>query len=88
MNANWTPASSEPIHFYHSKLWEEKAKYFFYEIYHNVVVVVQIALYGQLPPRISDKIKGSLGKLVDWFIEDKFSYIRVIGCSIPPYYLP
>jgi hypothetical protein len=30
MNWSWNPASSEPIHFYHSKLWEEKAKDFSY----------------------------------------------------------
>jgi hypothetical protein len=28
----WTPTSAEPIHFYHSKLWEDKARDFFYEI--------------------------------------------------------
>jgi hypothetical protein len=38
MNWSWTPTSAEPIHFYHSKLWEEKAKDFFYEIFHHVVV--------------------------------------------------
>jgi hypothetical protein len=26
MNWSWTPTSAEPIHFYHSKLWEDKAK--------------------------------------------------------------
>ena len=29
MNWSWNPTREEPIHFYHSKLWEEKAKYFF-----------------------------------------------------------
>jgi hypothetical protein len=29
MNWSWTPTSVEPIHFYHSKLWEEKSKDFF-----------------------------------------------------------
>jgi hypothetical protein len=88
MNWSWTPTSAEPIHFYHSKLWEEKAKDFFYEICHNVVVPVHIALYGFPPPRISDRIMGNLGKLADWFIEENFSYIRVFGCSVPPHALP
>jgi hypothetical protein len=88
MNWSWTPASSEPIHFYHSKLWEEKAKDFFYEICHNVVVPVHIAIYGHPPPRISERIMGNLGKLADWFIEENFSYIRVFGCSVPPHALP
>jgi hypothetical protein len=88
MNWRWTLVSSEPIHFYHSKLWEEKSKDLFYEICHNVVVLVHIALYGHPPPQISNKIMGNLGKLADWFIEEKFSYIRVFGCLVPPHALP
>jgi hypothetical protein len=30
MGWKWTPTSVEPIHVYHLKLWEDKAKYFFY----------------------------------------------------------
>jgi hypothetical protein len=88
MNWSWTLTSTEPIHFYHSKLWEEKAKGLFYEICHSVVVPVHIALYGHPPPRISNRIMGNLGKLADWFIEEKFSYIKVFGCSVPPHALP
>jgi hypothetical protein len=88
MNWSWTLTSSEPIHFYHSKLWEEKANDFFYEICHNVVVPVHITIYGHPPPRISERIMGNLGKLAYWFIEDNFSYIRVFGCSVPPHALP
>jgi hypothetical protein len=31
---------------------------------------------------------GNLGTFADWYIEEKFSYIRVFGCSIPPHALP
>jgi hypothetical protein len=68
MNWSWTPTSTEHIHFYHSKLWEDKAKDFFYEICHHVVVSIHIALYGFPPHRISDRIMGNLGKIPDWFI--------------------
>jgi hypothetical protein len=88
INGNWTSASSKPIHFYHSKLWEEKAKDLFYEIHHNVVVPIHIAIYGHPRPRISERIMGNLGKLADWFIEEYFSYIKVLGCSVPPHALP
>jgi hypothetical protein len=30
---------------------------------------------------------GNLGKIADWFIDEKFSYIRVFGCSVPPHAL-
>jgi hypothetical protein len=85
MNWSWTLTNVEPIHFYHSKLWEDKAKDFFYEIYHHVVVPIHIDLYGFPPPRISDRIMGNLGKIEDWYIEENFSYIRVFGCLAPPH---
>jgi hypothetical protein len=53
MNWSWTPTSSEPIHFYHSKLWEENAKDFFHEICHNVVVPIHIDIYGHSLPQNS-----------------------------------
>jgi hypothetical protein len=65
MNWSWTLTSYEPIHFYHSKLWEEKDKYFFYEIYHIVIVHFHIAIYGHPPPHISERIMGKLGKLAN-----------------------
>jgi hypothetical protein len=88
MNWSWTQTSAEPIHFYHSKLWEEKARDLFYEICHYVVVPIHITLYGCPPPRISDRIMGNLGKIEDWYIEENFSYIRVFGCLVPPHALP
>jgi hypothetical protein len=88
MNWSWNPTCAEPIHFYHSKLWEEKVKDFFYEICHYVVIPVHQILYGYPPPRISEQIMGNLKTVADWFIEENFSYIRVFGCSIPPHALP
>jgi hypothetical protein len=88
MKWSWTLICVEPIHFYHSKLWEDKARDLFYEICHYVVVLMHITLYGFPPPRISDKIMANLGKIADWYIEEKFSYIRVFGCSVPPHALP
>jgi hypothetical protein len=81
------PNCAEPIHFYHSNLCEEKAKYLFYETCNRVVVSVHIDLYGCPPPQISERIMGNMGKIADWFIEENFSYIRVFGCSVPPHVL-
>jgi hypothetical protein len=33
MSWSWTPTEDEPIHVYHSKLWENKAANFVYEIF-------------------------------------------------------
>jgi hypothetical protein len=78
----------EPIHVYHSKLWEENVKDFFYEIYHYVVIPLHQILYGYAPPCISKTIVGNLRAIADWFIEEGFSYVRVYGCSIPPHTIP
>ena len=53
MNWSWTPIVTEPIHIYHSKLWEENAKDCSYEICHNVVIPIHEAIYGHPPSRIS-----------------------------------
>jgi hypothetical protein len=33
MNWSWSPSDVEPVHVYHSKLWEDKASNFVYEIF-------------------------------------------------------
>jgi hypothetical protein len=87
MDWSWTPNSVKPIHIYHSNLWKEKAKNLFYEICNWVVVPMHTTIYGYPPPRISDKIVTNLGKIADWYVEEQSSYIRVFGCSVPPYAL-
>ena len=46
------------------------------------------AIYGYPPPRISNKIVTNLGDIVDWYVEENFSYIRVFSCLVPPHALP
>ena len=55
MNWSWTSNITEPIHFYHSKLWEEKSKDSFYEIFHNVFILIHEFVYGQPPPEFQKK---------------------------------
>jgi hypothetical protein len=88
MNWSWNPTYLEPIHEYHSKFWEENAKDSFYEIFHFMVIPLHQMLYSCAPPHISESVTGNRREIVDWFIEDNFSYIRVFGCSIPPHALP
>jgi hypothetical protein len=66
MDWSWAPNITKPIHIYHSKLWEEKAKDFLYEICNWVVVPMHTAIYGYPPPRISEKITADLGRIEDW----------------------
>jgi hypothetical protein len=88
MSWSWTPSEAEPIHVYHSKLWEDKATEFIYEIFNWVMVPMHVSIFGNPPPRISDSIATNLSNVADWYVEAEFSYIRVFGTSVPPYALP
>jgi hypothetical protein len=83
MNWSWNPTCAEPVHEYHSKLWEENAKDSFYEICYFVVILVHQMMYGCAPPCILESVIENLKEVSDWFIKDNFSYIRVFRCSIP-----
>jgi hypothetical protein len=87
MNCSWTPTVTEPIHFYHSKLWEENENDSFYELCHNVVIPIHEIIYGQ-PPKILEQIIGNIGAIVDWYVDKSFSYIRVFGFFTFPHALP
>jgi hypothetical protein len=88
MNWSWAPSNTEPIHVYHSKLWEDKDKECIYEIFNWVMVPLHVAIFGQLSPRISNSVTTNLSNVVDWYIEADFSYVRVFDTSVPPYALP
>jgi hypothetical protein len=88
MNWSWNASCPEPVHKYHSALWEENAKNTFYEVCHYVIIPLHIIFLGCEPPRISNTIIENLKSVVDWFIEENFSYVRVYGCSILPHALP
>jgi hypothetical protein len=50
MNWSWNITFLEPIHEYHSKLWEENAKNSFYEIFHFVVIPMHKMFFSCDPP--------------------------------------
>jgi hypothetical protein len=84
MSWSWTPSEAEPIHVYHSKLWEDKATEFIYKIFNWVMVPMHVYIFGNPPLRISDSIAINLSNVADWYVEAKFSYIRVFA----PLFLP
>jgi hypothetical protein len=52
------------------------------------MVPMHVYIFGNPPLRISDSITINLSNVADWYVEAKFSYIRVFGTSVPPYALP
>jgi len=48
---------------------------------------MHVIIFVHPPLRISDKIVANIGNVVDWYIEEQFSYIRVFGYYVPPYAL-
>jgi hypothetical protein len=79
MNWSWNITFPEPIHEYHSSLWEENAKDAFYEIFHFVIISMHKIFFECEPPHISDTVTENLKAIADRFIDDNFSYIRVYG---------
>jgi hypothetical protein len=65
MNWSWNLTYSEPIHEYHSILWEENTKESFYEICHFVVISLHQMLYDYAPLRISELVTGNLRTVGD-----------------------
>jgi hypothetical protein len=65
MGWNWTLDSAEPIHIYHSKLWEDKEKNLFYEIYNWVAVSMHIVIFSRPPHRISDAVLANPDKVAN-----------------------
>jgi hypothetical protein len=88
MNWDWNITCPQPIQEYHSKPWEENAINSFYEICHFIIIPMHKMLYGCDPPHILETVSENLKEIVDWFIEESFSYMRVYGCSVPPHALP
>jgi hypothetical protein len=88
MNWSRAPSDAEPVHVYHSNLWEDKDLDFVYGIFNWVMVSMHVSIFGNLPPRISDNITANLSRVADWYVEKEFSYIRVFGTSIPLHALP
>jgi hypothetical protein len=88
MNWSFAPSDVEPVHVYHSNLWEDKDLDFVYEIFNWVMVPMHVSIFGNPPPKISDSITENLSRVADWYMEKEFSYIRAFSASIPPHALP
>jgi hypothetical protein len=63
MNLSWNITYPEPIHEYHSELWEENEKKSFYEIFHFVVIPIHKNNFGCDPPHISEVVSNNLKKI-------------------------
>jgi hypothetical protein len=87
MNWSWNTTYLEPIHKYHSELWEENEKKSFHKTFHFMVILMHKMFFSCEPPHISEAVSNNLKPIENWFIEEIFSYIRVYGCSIPPHVL-
>jgi hypothetical protein len=46
MNSSWDPSNTEPIHVYHSNLWEDKDKEFIYDIFNWVMVPLHVTIFS------------------------------------------
>ena len=77
-----------PIHTYCSILWVVRFKYCFYHICDNFLIPLHTLLFGYPPPKILELVVSSLKEIVDWYVFEKYSYIRVYGCQDSSHSLP
>jgi hypothetical protein len=51
-------------------------------------VPLHVTIFGLLPPRIPEGLAASLNHIIDWYVEEQFSYLRVFIAIVPPLALP
>ena len=76
------------IHTYFSILWVLILMDCFYHIGDNFLVPLHRLLFGYPPARFSESPISALKEIVDWYVFEKYSYIRVYGCQDSPHTLP
>jgi hypothetical protein len=52
------------------------------------MVPLHVTIFSHPPPRISNNIVVNLSSIADWYMEAKFSYLKVFGASVPLNALP
>jgi hypothetical protein len=52
------------------------------------MVPLHVTIFSHLPPRILEIIVVNMISIVDWYVEAKFSYLKVFSASVPPHALP
>ena len=86
MNWNFSSCLGR-IHTYCSILWALRFMDFFYHIYDNFLVPLHALIFGFPPPMFSKSVVSSLKENVDWYVFEKYSYIKVYGCQDSPHTL-
>jgi hypothetical protein len=84
INWSWSIPCPEPIHKYHSDLWEENVKEAFYEVCHFVIIPMHKLFFGCERPHISDAVIEILKSVADWFIKENFPILGFMADPFPP----
>jgi hypothetical protein len=69
-------------------LWENMYKKFYSQICDFVIPRIYFLIFGQECPRLSKKEKNILTCIGNWYLEEKYTYLRIYGAMIPPHVLP
>lgn len=86
---NWGYAHTQQhIHVYYSNIWVVNCQEFIYEICDHFMVPLNIFLHGELPLRFIEMARDKLKDLLDWFIDEQFSYIIFYVYEENPHFLP
>jgi hypothetical protein len=83
MKWNYNP-NLQPIHIYYYELWECNYNNYFYEFFDDFLAPLFQIIFGRFLHRLSSKVVETLEDLVDWYMENNFTFIYIFGSSAPP----
>ena len=84
---NWEP-SFPFVHVYYKMLWENKYKDNYDQICNKFFPTLYQTLFGEETPCLSPVGPKIVKELGDWYMTPAGVYIRNIGSTKPPHWLP
>lgn len=87
MGWTWNP-DMPPVHIYCGKLWASNFKKHFYEICDNFMAPLHSLVFNKPAPRLSIEARNTVRSIGDWYIQEFYTYIRILGHTSAPHLLP
>lgn len=87
MGWTWKP-DMPPVHIYCCELWASNFRKHIYEICDNFMAPLHSLIFNKPAPRLSIEARNTIRSIGDWYIEEFYTYIRILGHTSAPHLLP
>ena len=87
MNLNWH-SSELTVHVYFNILWENRYKKSYVVICDQFIAHSYFFLFRKECLRLSDEAKKVIAKIGHWYLDERETYIRILGATGAPHLLP